>query len=84
MKSGKGHQEEEEDVYEDFVTQKDAPPPTNNTKGEHYFFALSLNLDLSHPFCWDCVEWYQRQTICGELNCIILLYVFCGGRWEKQ
>ncbi|XP_075518513.1 transcription factor BIM2-like isoform X2 [Primulina tabacum] len=33
MKSGKGHpQEEEEDVYEDFVTRKDAPTPTNNTK----------------------------------------------------
>ncbi|XP_073270156.1 transcription factor BIM2-like isoform X2 [Primulina huaijiensis] len=33
MKSGKGHQEEEEeDAYEDFVTRKDAPPPTNNTK----------------------------------------------------
>ncbi|XP_075523655.1 transcription factor BIM2-like isoform X2 [Primulina tabacum] len=32
MKSVKGHQEEEEDVYEDFVTGKDAPPPNNNTK----------------------------------------------------
>ncbi|XP_075511212.1 uncharacterized protein LOC142547041 isoform X1 [Primulina tabacum] len=33
MKSGKGNQEEEEeDAYEDFVTRKDAPPPTNNTK----------------------------------------------------
>ncbi|XP_073294187.1 transcription factor BIM2-like isoform X1 [Primulina huaijiensis] len=33
MKSVKDHQEEEEEyVYEDFVTRKDAPPPNNNTK----------------------------------------------------
>ncbi|CAA2959166.1 transcription factor BIM2 [Olea europaea subsp. europaea] len=32
MKSGKGHQEEEEEVDEEFCARKDAMPSTNNAK----------------------------------------------------